>query len=121
MQAAERLDAEGWRTSVVDARFMKPLDGELIARMAGEHEAFFTIEEGAIGGFGSHVAHFLTNAGHLDNGLKFRSMVLPDSYIDHDTPAKMYDEAGLNAEQIFARVCELMGKGAAQPTLPKRA
>ena len=121
VQAAERLDAEGWRTSVVDARFMKPLDGELIARMAGEHEAFFTIEEGAIGGFGSHVAHFLTNAGHLDNGLKFRSMVLPDSYIDHDTPAKMYDEAGLNAGQIFARVCDLMGKGAAQPTLPKRA
>ena len=121
MQAAERLDAEGWRTSVVDARFMKPLDGELIARMAGEHEAFFTIEEGAIGGFGSHVAHFLTNAGHLDNGLKFRSMVLPDSYIDHDTPANMYDEAGLNAEQIFARVCELMGKGCGATDIAKRA
>ena len=121
VQAAERLDAEGWRTSVVDARFMKPLDTELIARMAREHEALFTIEEGAVGGFGSHVAHLLANAGYFDSGLKFRSMVLPDSYIDHDTPASMYDVAGLNAEQVFVRVCELMGKGAAQPTLPKRA
>ena len=67
------------------------------------------------------MAHVLANGGHLDSGLKFRSMVLPDSYIDHDTPANMYDEAGLNAEQIFGRVCELMGKGAVQPALPKRA
>lgn len=119
--AAERLDAEGWRTSVVDARFMKPLDVDLIARLVGEHETLITIEESAIGGFGSHVAHYLSSAGHLDGNLKFRSLVLPDFYIDHDTPSNMYDLAGLNSEQIFAQVCELMGKGSAQPTLPKRA
>ena len=110
--AADALEAQGYRTSVVDARFMKPLDEALIARMAREHEIMLTLEEGAIGGFGSHVMHMLAEHGLLDGGLKCRSLVLPDSYIDHDSPAKMYDLAGLNAAQIEARALELLQAGA---------
>ena len=107
--AADRLDAEGFRTSVVDARFMKPLDGDLISRLAREHEILLTLEEGAIGGFGSHVMHFLAETGALDGHLKCRSLVLPDLYIDHGKPADMYDAAGLNAAQIIETVRRLLG------------
>ena len=108
LQAAERLDAAGFRTSVVNARFMKPLDTELLTRLAREHAAVISVEEGSLGGFGAHVMHFLSSHGLLDTGLKFRSLTLPDLYIDHDAPEKMYDLAGLNADQIYHQVHELM-------------
>ena len=119
--AADRLDAQGFSTSVVDARFMKPLDEELICRLAREHDILLTLEEGAIGGFGSHVMHLLANRGLLETGLKCRSLVLPDVYIDHDAPVAMYDRAGLNAAQIVETVRTLLGADGAQleiaPTL----
>ena len=112
--AANQLDAQGFRTSVVDARFMKPLDEELILRLAREHEILLTLEEGAIGGFGSHVMHMLAENGQLEGGLKCRSLVLPDSYIDQDKPHAMYDVAGLNAAQIIETVRGLLGADGAQ-------
>ena len=113
LAAADRLDAEGYRTSVVDARFMKPLDADLILRLTREHEVLLTLEEGSRGGFGAHVMHLLAERGVLDGGLKFRSLTLPDRFIDHDTPERMYDEAGLNAAHIVAAVRAAMGKEAA--------
>ncbi len=107
--AADQLDAQGFRTSVVDARFMKPLDEQLILHMAREHEVLVTLEENAIGGFGSHVMNFLANQGVLDGGLKCRSLTLPDIYINHNAPNAMYDEAGLNAAQIVDSVRTLIG------------
>ena len=112
--AANQLDAQGLRTSVVDARFMKPLDEALILRLAREHEILLTLEEGAIGGFGSHVMHMLAENGQLEGGLKCRSLVLPDSYIDQDKPDAMYDAAGLNAAQIIETVRGLLGADGAQ-------
>ena len=112
--AADQLDAQGFRTSVVDARFMKPLDEELILRLAREHEVLLTLEEGAIGGFGSHVMHMLAENGQLEGGLKCRSLVLPDSFIDQDKPDAMYDAAGLNAAQIIETVRALLGTDGAQ-------
>ena len=112
--AADQLDAQGFRTSVVDARFMKPLDEELILRLAREHEILLTLEEGAIGGFGSHVMHMLAENGQLEGGMKCRSLVLPDSYIDQDKPDAMYDAAGLNAAQIIETVRGLLGADGAQ-------
>ncbi|MBL70230.1 MAG: 1-deoxy-D-xylulose-5-phosphate synthase [Rhodobiaceae bacterium] len=112
--AADQLDAQGFRTSVVDARFMKPLDEELILRLACEHEILLTLEEGAIGGFGSHVMHMLAENGQLEGGLKCRSLVLPDSFIDQDKPDAMYDAAGLNAAQIIETVRALLGTDGAQ-------
>jgi len=112
--AADQLDAQGFRTSVVDARFMKPLDEELILQLAREHEILLTLEEGAIGGFGSHVMHMLAENGQLEGGLKCRSLVLPDSFIDQDKPDAMYDAAGLNAAQIIETVRALLGTDGAQ-------
>jgi len=109
--AAEQLEAEGYRTSVVDARFMKPLDSDLILRMAREHEILLTLEEGAIGGFGSHVMNFLATQGMLDGGLKCRALMLPDNYIDQNNPMRMYDLAGLNAAQIVAQAKLLLNVG----------
>ena len=109
--AAEQLEAEGYRTSVVDARFMKPLDSDLILRMAREHEILLTLEEGAIGGFGSHVMNFLATQGMLDGGLKCRALMLPDNYIDQNNPMRMYDLAGLNAAQIVAQAKSLLNVG----------
>ncbi|HRN83319.1 MAG TPA: transketolase C-terminal domain-containing protein, partial [Hyphomicrobium sp.] len=88
LKAADQLGAMGLSTTVADARFMKPLDRELIARLAKEHEVLITIEEGSVGGFGSHVLHELAASGALDRGLKVRTMVLPDAFIDHDAPAR---------------------------------
>lgn len=108
-KAAEALSARGVTPTVADARFAKPLDRELIMDLASRHEALITVEEGAIGGFGSHVAHLLAEEGVFDTGLKFRSMVLPDVFIDQASPADMYAVAGMNAEQIEAKVLEVLG------------
>ena len=102
--AAKQLDPKGITTTIVDARFAKPLDQDLILRCAREHEMVITIEEGSIGGFSSHVSHLLAEKGFFDKGLKFRSMTLPDIFIDQDTPEKMYDMAGLNAKQIVEKI-----------------
>ena len=103
LKAADELTACGLPTTVADARFAKPLDEELIRKLAVEHELLVTVEEGSIGGFGSQVQQFMLDAGLLDNGrLRLRSMTLPDRFIDHGTPVGMYDEAGLNAAQIAA-------------------
>ena len=87
----------GLPTTVADARFAKPLDADLIRRLADNHEVLVTVEEGAIGGFGAHVLHHLAETGQLDRGLKVRTMMLPDTFIDHDKPEKMYERAGLDA------------------------
>ena len=107
--AAEALAARGIAPTVADARFAKPLDRDLILRLAREHEALITIEEGAIGGFGSHVAQLLAEEGIFDRGLKFRSMVLPDVFIDQASPEAMYAVAGMNAAQIEAKVLSALG------------
>ncbi len=109
MKASEALSAKGITPTVADARFAKPLDEDLIRKLAETHEAIITIEEGAVGGFGSHVMHFMAEAGLLDTGLKARSMVLPDIFIDQNSPAKMYDVAAMNAEHIEAKVLDVMG------------
>ena len=102
--AAKLLDPKGISITIVDARFAKPLDQDLILRCAREHEMMLTIEEGSIGGFGSHVSHLLSEKGVFDRGLKFRSLILPDLFIDQDAPDKMYDIAGLNAKQIVSKI-----------------
>jgi len=107
--AAEALAARGIAPTVADARFAKPLDRDLILRLAREHEALITIEEGAIGGFGSHVAQLLAEEGIFDRGLKFRSMLLPDVFIDQASPEAMYAVAGMNAAQIEAKVLSALG------------
>ncbi|GHF01688.1 1-deoxy-D-xylulose-5-phosphate synthase [Aliiroseovarius zhejiangensis] len=108
-KAAEALTARGISPTIADARFAKPLDRDLILKLAADHEALITIEEGAIGGFGSHVAQLLADEGVFDTGLKFRSMVLPDTFIDHASPARMYEEAGLSAKHIEAKVLDVLG------------
>ncbi len=108
-KASEALSAKGITPTIADARFVKPLDEDLIRDLVANHEALITIEEGAIGGFGSHVAQFLATEGLFDAGLKFRSMVFPDTFIDHDSPATMYDVAAMNAPDIEAKVLEVMG------------
>ena len=105
--AAKELKNKGISTTIVDARFAKPLDEELIIRCAREHDMMITIEEGSIGGFGSHVANLLAEKGIFDKGLKFRSLMLPDVFIDQDTPEKMYDVAGLNAKQITKKILDI--------------
>ena len=105
--AANNLESKGITTTIVDARFAKPLDEELILRCARQHQMMITIEEGSIGGFGSHVAHLLAEKGIFDKGLKFRSLMLPDIFIDQDTPEKMYDVAGLNAKQIAEKILDV--------------
>ncbi|MFZ5964062.1 1-deoxy-D-xylulose-5-phosphate synthase [Thalassococcus sp. BH17M4-6] len=109
MRACETLDAQGITPTVADARFAKPLDRDLILTLAREHEALITIEEGAVGGFGSHVAQLLAEEGVFDTGLRYRSMVLPDIFIDQASPADMYAVAGLNAADIAAKVLSVLG------------
>ena len=105
--AASELKNKGISTTIIDARFAKPLDEKLILKSAENHEVLITIEEGSIGGFGSHVANLLAENGIFDKGLKFRSMILPDVFIDQDTPERMYDVAGLNAKHIAQKVLEV--------------
>mgnify|MGYP005992112903 CR=1 FL=1 len=108
-KAAEALEAKGITPTIADARFAKPLDRELILSLAADHEALITIEEGAVGGFGSHVAQLLAEEGVFDEGLKYRSMVLPDTFIDQASPADMYAVAEMNAEHIEAMVLDVLG------------
>ena len=108
-KACEALAAKGITPTVADARFAKPLDRELILKLAADHEALITLEEGAVGGFGSHVAQLLSDEGVFDHGLKYRSMVLPDVFIDQAGPREMYDVAAMNAEHIEAKVLSVLG------------
>jgi 1-deoxy-D-xylulose-5-phosphate synthase len=110
LKAADQLAGYGLSTTVADARFAKPLDTDLVTRLAGNHEVLVTIEEGSIGGFGSQVLQFLAAEGLLDRGLKVRPMVLPDRFIDQDKPERMYDQAGLNAPQIATTVLATLGR-----------
>jgi 1-deoxy-D-xylulose-5-phosphate synthase len=109
IKAVEELAARGLSSTLADARFAKPLDHGLIRRLAAEHEVMITIEEGSAGGFAAHVMHFMATEGLLDNGLRFRPMVLPDIFIDQDTPEKQYDQAGLNARHIVAGALRALG------------
>lgn len=110
LKAADQLAAFGLSTTVADARFAKPLDTNLVARLARNHELLLTVEEGSVGGFGSFVLQHLAQSGLLDRGLKVRPLVLPDVFIDHDKPEKMYDRAGLNAAGIVASVLAALGR-----------
>jgi 1-deoxy-D-xylulose-5-phosphate synthase len=115
LKAAELLETYGVSTSVADARFARPLDRELLFRLAREHEILITVEEGSVGGFSAQVFQALSEEGLLDGTgrrpLKFRAMVLPDLYLDHDKPDKLYARAGLDARGVAARVLEAMGRG----------
>jgi 1-deoxy-D-xylulose-5-phosphate synthase len=117
LKAADALAGFGLSTTVADARFAKPLDTDLVLRLAREHEVLVTVEEGAIGGFGSYVMQMLAENGVFDSGLKFRTMVLPDIFIDHDSPASMYAKAGLDAKGITTKVFEALGKDIAAETV----
>jgi 1-deoxy-D-xylulose-5-phosphate synthase len=112
LDAAEQLAAQGLPATVADARFAKPLDHDLITKLAREHEVLITIEEGSVGGFGSHVLKLLSDEGLLDGGLKVRTMVLPDSFIDQDKPEAMYARAGLDADGIVKTVFAALGREA---------
>src|SRR5690348_13844303 len=110
-KAADELAAHGLSATIADARFLKPLDEDMVLKLARNHEILITIEEGAVGGFGSHVMQFLTDQGMLDSGmLRFRSMILPDVFLDHDSPAAMYARAGLDAKSIVKKVFDTLGK-----------
>jgi 1-deoxy-D-xylulose-5-phosphate synthase len=110
LKAAEELEARGLSTSVMDARFAKPVDGDLIMSLARSHDVMITIEEGSIGGFGAQVQQLLCEEGIFDKGLKFRSMIFPDTYIDHDKPEKQMARMGLDAAGIVAKVLNILGK-----------
>ena len=114
LRAAEQLEALGLSATVADARFAKPLDSELVCRLADEHEVLITIEEGSVGGFGAFVLHDLAKNGRLDNGLKVRTMTLPDIFIDQDTPENMYKQAGLDADAIVETVFKVLGRDMAR-------
>ncbi len=107
-KASEILSKKGIDITIIDARFAKPLDGKLIMEVATNHEVLISIEEGSIGGFGSHVMQFLSDRGVFDKGLKFRSMILPDLFIDQDTPDKMYEKAGLDSLSIANKIQETL-------------
>ena len=119
VSAADELQTRGLSTTVADARFAKPLDEDLIRRLAREHEVLITIEEGSIGGFGAHVMQFLAMAGFMDAGLKIRPMLLPDRFVAHGTPAGMYEDAGLTAHHIVDMALSALGSNSA--TMPRRA
>ncbi|MBO6899901.1 MAG: 1-deoxy-D-xylulose-5-phosphate synthase [Rhizobiaceae bacterium] len=110
LAAAEELDAAGLSTTVADARFAKPLDTDLVERLARNHEVLITVEEGSVGGFASHVLQHLAHAGLLENGLKTRPLVLPDAFVDHAKPEKMYADAGLDSAGIVRTVFSALGQ-----------
>ena len=119
LDAADELQTRGLSTTVADARFAKPLDEDLIRRLAREHEVLITIEEGSIGGFSAHVMQFLAMSGFLDSGLKIRPMILPDRFVAHGTPAGMYEDAGLTARDIVDTALSALGSNSA--TMTRRA
>ena len=121
LEAADEIASLGWSTTVADARFAKPLDEEMIARLAREHEVLITIEEGAIGGFASHVMQFLANSGAFDKGLKFRAMTLPDLFLDQDSPETQYTLAGLKRTDIVATALTALGESKLLDTLDQPA
>ena len=121
LKAADELTARGYPTTVADARFAKPLDEDLLRQLVADHELLITIEEGSVGGFAAHVMQFLALEGLLDQGIKVRPMTLPDKFIDHDAPAKMYDAAELNAPHIVATALGALGKESTPAEAPKRA
>ena len=108
LKAADALEAKGLSTTVADLRFAKPLDEALIRRLLTTHEVAVTVEEGAVGGLGAHVLTYASDTGLIDAGLKLRTMRLPDSFQDQDSPQKQYDEAGLNAPQIVDTVLQAL-------------
>ncbi len=109
--ACDQLNAMGISTTLADARFAKPLDTDLIGRLAREHEVLMTVEEGSVGGFGSHVAQFLAMNDYLDGALKFRPLCLPDDYTAHNKPEIMYAQAGLDAHAIVQQAAKALGLG----------
>ncbi|MBK8838302.1 MAG: 1-deoxy-D-xylulose-5-phosphate synthase [Hyphomonadaceae bacterium] len=109
--AADMLEKQGLSTTVADARFAKPLDEALLAQLAKNHEVLITIEEGSVGGFGAFVLHSLAGRGLLDSGLRIRTLTLPDIFQDHDSPEKMYEQAGLDARSIAASAIKALGRG----------
>ena len=121
MLAAEELDSYGLSTTVADARFAKPLDEELVARLAAEHEVLITVEEGSVGGFGSHVLQFLSANGLLDRHLKVRSLAMPDVFVDQASPARMYEQAGLDKAGIVSAALSAVGVGQASQSTTIRA
>ena len=121
LRAADQLAALGLSATVADARFAKPLDTDLIRRLVRNHEVLITVEEGAVGGFGSFVLQYLAGEGLLDRGVKVRQMVLPDVFIDHDKPEKMYELAGLNAPGIVATVLSTLGREGGELGVAERA
>ena len=110
LKAADELASLGLSTTIADARFAKPLDTDLLLRLAREHEVLITIEEGAIGGFAAHVMQALAENGVLDSGLKLRAMMLPDIFVDQDSPAAMYAKAGLDSKAIVGKAFEALGQ-----------
>jgi len=108
LKAADELKTKGISTTIADARFAKPLDQKLIMDLCFNHEVLITIEEGSIGGFGSHVFQMLSEKGVFDKGLKIRSMILPDQFIDQDTPENMYKKAGLDCKSIEQKVLDTL-------------
>ena len=120
LKAADMLAARGYSTTVADARFAKPLDMDLILRLAREHEALITVEEGAVGGFGAFVLQALAERGVLDRGLKIRTLTLPDIFQDQDKPEAMYAAAGLDADGIVRAALGALGRrprGQGHPSL----
>ena len=121
VEAAETLAQKGISATVADARFAKPIDVELVRKLARKHDVLITIEEGSTGGFGAMVLHQLAEDGLLDGGLKMRSMVLPDVYMDQDKPEKMYEKAGLDAAGIVEKVLGLLDQRQLREALARRA
>jgi 1-deoxy-D-xylulose-5-phosphate synthase len=119
LKAASELEARGLSATVADARFAKPLDRDLVLRLARGHEILITIEEGSTGGFGSHVLQTLIRSSKLDNGLKVRTMTLPDRFIDQDKPDVMYAKAGLDAAGIVTEALQALGRPM-RPSLLRR-
>jgi 1-deoxy-D-xylulose-5-phosphate synthase len=120
LKAADELEAAGLSVSVADARFAKPLDSDLVLRLAREHACLITIEEGAIGGFAAQVMTLLADHGAFDHGLRLRSMTLPDRFLDHDAPAAMYAAAGLDSRAIVQKALLAMGPHKAVPDFRRR-
>ena len=112
LQAADDLAARGLSATVIDARFAKPLDTDLMRRVALEHEVMVSIEEGSPGGFAAHLMNFLAIEGLLDRGLKFRPLTMPDVFMDQDKPESQYEAAGLNARHIVGVVLNALGRHA---------
>jgi 1-deoxy-D-xylulose-5-phosphate synthase len=120
LKAAEELDGFGLPATVADARFAKPLDTELVDRLARSHEILLTIEEGSVGGFGAQVLQHLSDSANLDRGFKVRCLTLPDRFVEHGKPDVMYREAGLDAAGIVATVFKALGRNEAEASAPRR-